>query len=105
MTVKFTWRPHDTHGKLSDAKIGELPDSAFAFSAQRKGPLTGASYVRAAIDSFTSVEDVSDDERDVAFENIRRAAAHYHVDMSETDWRQLGKPRTKPSYGRGSRRF
>jgi hypothetical protein len=104
MARETTWRPNDTHGKLSDAKVQELPESAFAFPKQRKEPLTGASYVRDAIAHFGEVEDVSDEERDLAFENIRKAADHYHVDMTETDWRQLGTRPSKPSYSR-DRRF
>jgi len=103
MAGKATWRPHDTHGKLSEAKERGLPDSAFAFPAQRLGPLTGAAYVRDAIAGFAEFEDVSDEDRDLAFENIRKAAEHYHVGMDETDWRQLGTRPHKRSYARGNR--
>ena len=102
MAGNATWRPHDTHGRLSEAKEQALPDSAFAFPAQRKGPLTAASYVADAIERFSEFEDVSDDDRDLAFENIRKAAAHYHVEMTETDWRQFGS-RRKPGYSPGPR--
>ena len=105
MTEKTTWRPHDTHGRLSEAKEQALPDSAFAFPKQRKAPLTGASYVREAMSHFSEVADATDEERDLAFENIRRAAAHYRVDMPETDWRQFAKSREKRSYARENRRF
>jgi hypothetical protein len=98
-----TWRPHDTHGKLSEAKEQSLPDSAFAFPKQRRGPLTGASYVADAIAHFGEFEDVSDEDRDLAFENIRKAAAHYHVEMTETDWRQFNARRHKPGYSPGTR--
>ncbi|MDH4140897.1 MAG: hypothetical protein OEV43_10060, partial [Coriobacteriia bacterium] len=90
MAGNATWRPRDTHGKLSEAKERGLPDSAFAFPKQRKGPLTGAAHVRAAIANFGEIDGVSDEDRDLAFENIRKAAEHYHVDMTETHWRQLG---------------
>jgi hypothetical protein len=100
MADKTTWRPRDTHGKLSEAKQRALPDSAFAFPEQRKGPLTGASYVRDAIAGFAEFEDVTDDERDLAFRNIRKAAERYHVEMTETDWRQLGTRPPKPGYTR-----
>ncbi len=103
MAGKATWRPRDTHGKLSQAREQELPDSAFAFPKQRKGPLTGDSYVRDAIANFKEFDDVSDEDRDLAFENIRKAAEHYHVDMTETDWRQLGTRRPKPGYSQGKR--
>ncbi|MHB1340349.1 MAG: DUF6582 domain-containing protein [Coriobacteriia bacterium] len=103
MAGNTTWRPRDTHGTLSQAKELALPDSAFAFPAQRKGPLTGAAYVRDAIEHFAEFEGVSDDDRDLAFENIRKAAKHYHVDMTETDWRQLGTRPLKPGYRRETR--
>jgi hypothetical protein len=86
-----TWRPHDTHGRLSEARLQQLPASAFAFPATRELPLTDVGSVREAISAFDQVEDVSDEDRDVAFENVRKAAAHYRVAMTETDWRQLGK--------------
>jgi hypothetical protein len=103
MVSGATWRPRDTHGKLSEAKERTLPDSAFAFPKQRKGPLTGAAYVRDAIASFGDFEDVSDEDRDLAFRNIRKAAEHYHVEMTETDWRQLGTRPLKRGYSRGGR--
>ncbi|MDP2182254.1 MAG: hypothetical protein Q8K99_06770 [Actinomycetota bacterium] len=103
MAGNATWRRRDTHGKLSEAKERELPDSAFAFPQQRKGPLTGAAHVRDAITNFAQFDDVSDEDRDLAFENIRKAAEHYHVDMPETDWRQLGTRPPKRSYSRGGR--
>ena len=66
MTGNTTWRPRDTHGKLSEAKERALPDSAFAFPKQRKGPLTGAAYVREAIGGFREFEGVTDEDRDLA---------------------------------------
>jgi hypothetical protein len=35
---------------------------------------------------------VSDDERDLAFANICAAAGAYRIDVSESSWRELGKP-------------
>lgn len=103
MAGSTTWRPRDTHGTLSRAKELALPDSAFAFPKQRKGPLTGAAYVREAIAHFGEFEDVTDEDRDLAFENIRKAARHYRVDMTETDWRQFGTRPPKPAYKRETR--
>lgn len=91
MAEQATWRPHDTHGKLTEAREQQLPESAFAFPTKRELPLTDVGGVREAISGFDQVEDVSDEDRDLAFENIRKAASHYRVAMSETDWRQLGK--------------
>lgn len=102
MTGNTTWRPRDTHGKLSEAKENALPDSAFAFPKQRKGPLTGAAYVREAIAGFQEFDDVSDEDRDLAFRNIRKAAQYYQVQMTETDWRQLGTRPSKPGYQRAT---
>jgi hypothetical protein len=39
---------------------------------------------------------VSNDDREQAFANIRKAADHYDVDVAEGSWRDLGrKPHTK----------
>jgi hypothetical protein len=87
--VEPTWQPHDKHGDLTTRS--DLPDSVFAFPRERKEPLTDASHVRNAIARFDQVEDVSDEEREQAFANIKKAAAHYDVDMSETKWQDLGR--------------
>ncbi len=97
MARTTTWRPHGTHGKLTEAKEAALPDAAFAFPNQRKAPLTDAGSVRSAIARFGEVEDVTDEDRELAFENIRKAAEYFHVKMTETDWRQLGtRPGDEP---------
>jgi len=36
---------------------------------------------------------VSDDDRELAFANIKKAAAYYGVDVSENDWQALSGPR------------
>ena len=90
MALETTWRPHETHGTLSAAKQAGLPETAFAFPTQRLLPLTDEGHVRSAIDDFDEVEGVSDEDRELAFANIRRAAAFYRVPMTATDWRQLG---------------
>ncbi len=95
MAKKTTWKAHEAHGDLSVAKKNDLPDSVFAFPEKRKEPLTDASHVRNALARFDQVKDVTDEERDLAFANIRKAAEHYHVDIEEDDWRALGrKPHT-----------
>lgn len=92
---KTTWQPHTEHGKLDTADKKELPDSVYAFPKERKEPLTDDGHVRAALARFDQVKGVSDEERDVAFANIRKAAEHYGVDVAESDWRDLGrKPHT-----------
>ena len=91
MARKTTWEPHETHGKLSTRKQDDLPEDVFAFPKQRKEPLTDAEHVRNALARFDQVEDVSDADRDLAFANIRKAAKHYHVEVDETDWHDLGR--------------
>ncbi|MCL2450890.1 MAG: hypothetical protein FWD17_18255 [Polyangiaceae bacterium] len=74
---------------------GDLPSSVYAFPDKRKAPLTDASHVRNAIARFDQVRGVSDVERDLGFANIKKAARHYGVEMSPTDWQELGRrPRT-----------
>jgi hypothetical protein len=47
---------------------------------------------------FDQVEGVSDSDRDQAWANIKKAAKHYHIDVQEKDWHDLGKqPHTKNS--------
>lgn len=86
--VKPTWKPYEEHGHL--ATRSNLPDTVFAFPRQRKEPLTDAQHVRNAVARFDQVLDVSDEDRALAFANIEKAASHYHVNLSETNWRQLG---------------
>src|SRR3954447_17651311 len=69
-----------------------LPDSIFAFPRVRKEPLNDARHVRNAIARFDQVRDVTDQERDEAFRRIKRAAAKFGVEMTETRGQQLGKP-------------
>jgi hypothetical protein len=86
---------HEKHGDLTERS--DLPDSVFAFPKQRKEPLTDASHVRNAIARFDQTIGVSDEDRKLAFANIKKAAKHYGVDMSEQDWKELG---SQPSTGR-----
>lgn len=96
--MKTTWKPHDEHGQLSSKERRELPDSVYAFPDKRKEPLTDARHVQTALARFDQVQGVTDDERDLAFANIKAAAKHYDVEVAEDDWRQLGKkPHTKNS--------
>jgi hypothetical protein len=87
-----TWKPHDKHGHLDAGDRNDLPDTAYAFPKQRKEPLTDASHVRNALARFNQVRDVTDAEREQAFANIKKAAKHYDVDVTETKWQDLGKP-------------
>jgi len=83
-----TWKAHEKHGELTERS--DLPDSVFAFPKQRKEPLTDARPVRNAVARFDQVIDASDADRALAFENIERAARHYDVNLSETNWHDLG---------------
>ncbi len=87
-----TWQPpHTAHeGKLTASDTNSLPESAFAFPKARKEPMTDASHVRNAIARFDQVKDVTDTDRDLAFANIKKAAEHFGVNITETDWHQLG---------------
>jgi hypothetical protein len=93
--MEATWKPHEKHGELTERS--DLPDSVFAFPKQRKEPMTDASHVRNAIARFDQTIDVSDEDRALAFANIKKAAHHYGVDMSESNWHELG---SRPSTGR-----
>ena len=86
--MQTTWKPHEKHGELT-AK-GDLPDTVFAFPKQRKEPMTDAKHVRNAFARFDQVTDVSDEDRVLAFANIKKAAEHYDVELTETSWRDLG---------------
>jgi hypothetical protein len=85
-----TWKPHEKHGTLTAQS--DLPDSVYAFPGARKEPMTDASHVRNAIARFDQVSGVSDADRELAFANIKKAADHYDVTVSESSWRELGKP-------------
>lgn len=89
--MRTTWKPHTGHGELDGAERDRLPDSVFAFPEQRKEPLTDAEHVRNALARFDQVKDVSDDDRELAFANIKKAAAHYDVEVHEHRWQDLGK--------------
>ena len=77
------------HGDLSTRS--DLPESVFAFPKQRKEPLTDADHVRNALARFDQVQGVTDNDRELAFANIKKAAQHYGVDMIEKSWRDLKK--------------
>ena len=91
--MQTTWKPHEKHGKLTERS--DLPDSVFAYPKQRKEPMTDANHVRDAIARFDQTIDVSDEDRELAFANIKKAAQYYGVHMSKSEWTELGRrPRT-----------
>jgi hypothetical protein len=75
---------------MTTAQKDELDDAEFAFPDERKEPLTDAAHVRNAVARFTQVEGVSDTERDRAWKRITAAAKKHDVELSESDWRELG---------------
>jgi hypothetical protein len=89
--MKATWKAHDDNKSLDADEKKHLPDFVYAFPDKRKEPLTNASHVRNAIARFDQVKDVSDHEREQAFANIKAAAKHYDVEMTEKSWHDLGK--------------
>jgi hypothetical protein len=102
-----TWKPHEKHGQLTAQS--DLPDSVYAFPKQRKEPLTDAKHIRNAVARFDQVTDVSDADRELAFANIKKAAKHYDVELSETSWRELGvhpqrKRKEAPAKGAATRK-
>ena len=79
--MRSTWKPHERHGRLT--RQSDLPESVFAFPKKRKEPLTDARHVRNAIARFDQVTGVSSSEREQAFANIKAAARHYGIEMTE----------------------
>jgi hypothetical protein len=43
---------------------------------------------------LTRVKGVTDDERDAAWKRIKAAARKFHVELHETDWRELGRKKS-----------
>ena len=76
---------------MSTADKDDLKNSEFAFPKERKEPLTDAKHVRNAIARFNQVEEVSDAERDKAWQRILAAAKRYDIEVSESSWRDLAK--------------
>ena len=96
MATSHKSHSHDTRHALESEDRKEMSDSTYAFPKQRKEPLNDASHVRNAIARFDQVKDVTDEEREEAFRNIKAAAKKHGVEMTETSWKQLGrKPHTE----------
>ncbi|MBW4429995.1 MAG: hypothetical protein KME50_38050 [Nostoc desertorum CM1-VF14] len=62
----------------------------FAFPKQRKEPLTDAAHVKNALARFDQVQDVIEEDRNLAFANIQKAAEHYRIHIEEKSWHDLG---------------
>ena len=100
--TRTTWRPFDGDAdrdhdhRLDASERRDLPDTAYALPTQRKLPITDAAHVRAALARFDQVEGVTDADRELAFANLRKAAAHYGVEVAEERWQDLGRaPHTR----------
>jgi len=91
--ITATWEPYPEHGRLTTRS--NLPDSVFAFPHQRKEPLTDAQHVRNAVARFDQIIDVPEADRALAFANIEKAARYYNVNLSESNWHQLGVHRQR----------
>ena len=87
MPVKTT--KTKTGGKLDTAAKDKLADKDYAFPKKRKEPLSDASHVRNAMARFDQVKGVTDAERKEAFENIKKAAKKFGVEVNEKDWKEL----------------
>jgi hypothetical protein len=87
MEINATWRPYTGDPATPRA---DLPDSVFAFPAERAEPMTDAKHVRSAMARFKQVRHVTDAERDAAFDNIKTAAHFYGVNVTERSWRDIG---------------
>ena len=77
--------------ELNEAQRDRLDEDQFAFPKERKEPLNNASHVRNAIARFDQVEDVTDAERDRAWNRIRKSAAKFDVEIEAKNWRELFK--------------
>ena len=75
--------------ELSEKQRDGLDEDQFAFPKERKEPLNNASHVRNAIARFNQVKGVSDDERDAAWQRIKKAAKKYDVEVEEDSWHDL----------------
>jgi hypothetical protein len=76
-------------GELGTRARNHLAGESFAFTKQRKEPLTDADHVRNAVARFDQVEGVSDADRDRAWRKIRTAARRFGVEIEARGWRQL----------------
>jgi hypothetical protein len=79
------------HKPMSTRQRNRLPAERFAFTKERKEPITDARHVRNAIARFDQVEGVSDAERDAAWKRIRTAARRFGVEVHVKGWRSLMK--------------
>ena len=89
MPAKSAKKKTTKSGKLSTKAKDKLPDKTYAFPEKRKEPLENASHVRNALARFNQVKGVTDAERKEAFENIKKAAKKFGVEVNEKDWKEI----------------
>lgn len=77
--------------KLAAADRNALDDRQYAFVEQRKEPIENAAHVRNAVARFAQVKDVTDAERDAAWQRITAAAKKFGVEVTEKSWREVGR--------------
>jgi hypothetical protein len=66
-----------------------IDNGNFAFTKEPKVPIHDPAHIRNAIARFKQVKDVTDVERDEAWQRIKAAAQKHQVDLQATDWREL----------------
>lgn len=74
---------------MTENERDHLGGEQFAFPKERKEPIHDAAHVRNAIARFNQVQGVSDQERDEAWQRIKRAASRFGVEMNESSWHEL----------------
>lgn len=77
--------------KLAADNRNALDDRQYAFPKERKEPIENAAHVRNAIARFNQVKDVTDAERDTAWQRLTAAAKKFGVEVGEKSWRDLGR--------------
>ena len=83
MAHTTTWKP------LNGYADGNLPSYVFAFPEQRIDPLIDAFGVRTALEHFDKIAQVSDEDRQTTFFNIKKAAEHFHVEVDGETYEEM----------------
>ena len=65
MAHTTTWAP------LYGDNDGTLPEHVYAFPRHKKDPLIDAVHVRSALEHFHTIEEIDEEERHLAFRNIK----------------------------------
>ena len=81
MAYTTTWQPW-----VGD---GAPPAYVYAFPRLMIDPLTDALCVRSALEHFHTVAGATDEDRLVAFGNIKRAAEFFHLEVDGDTYEQM----------------